>query len=221
MLEKIKKLTDIALTAGFLDFIYLILVMTYTGPVRKAVEDTRFTFKASKNFSGGFEKILQKNLYKKYGFINLNGRIARILRINTLNWVIKMADVFLTLPSGVRKASDTDKLAEKVIKLNKFLANRGTQFIYILAPSKNSMYDAKFAPGYVDESYKDIGSMINVLTEGGVNTINMPAWFEKNGWLTKDVLWKTDNHWQPKAGLAAARCTMELLQRGVGEGSHI
>ncbi len=215
MLEKIKKLTDIALTAGFLGFIYLILVMTYTGPVQKAVEDTRFTFGSYEKLSGEFEKILQKNLYKKYGFINLNGRIARILRINTLNGVNKLSNGFLTWQGTVK---DVSKIAENVIELNKFLLKRNIPHIYILAPAKNTMYDVHPAPGYVYEAYKNADNMIDALEIGGVTTIDMNAWFKENGWHMKDVFFKTDHHWAPKAGLAAARCTMELLQqKGIAE----
>ncbi|MCD7748976.1 MAG: hypothetical protein LUH42_02880, partial [Oscillospiraceae bacterium] len=50
------------------------------------------------------------------------------------------------------------------------------------------------------------------------NYIDMDAWFEENGWSMEDVFFKTDHHWMPQAGLAAARVTMELLsQQGLTE----
>ncbi len=210
MLGKIKKLTDIVLIAGFLGFIYLVLVMTYTGSVQKAVEGTRFTFESYEGLSKKFEGILQKNLYKKYGFINLNGRIMRVLRINSLNNVNKMANGFLTWSGRVK---NIDENAERVIELSRFLMKKDTPFLYILVPQKNSMYDAQFNEGYVDESHKNIRNMINRLETAGVNFLDTETWFKENGWHTEDIFFKTDHHWKPKGALAIARRTMELLQQ--------
>ncbi len=177
---------------------------------QKAVEAVGSTFEISGGLEKRIEGAIQNRLFKKYAFINLNGALARCLGMNSLNERMKLANGFLARFYEVKNIEGT---SEKLIALNKFLDDRGIPFIYLLAPYKTSIYDVQFAPGYGDGSKQNITNMINALNAAGVETINMDAWFEENGWHMADVLFKTDHHWKPEAGLAAARCAMELLQK--------
>ncbi len=215
MWKMIKKLTDLVLVVGFLVFIFLVPIKTYTGPVKNAVQETKYSFKSYKDLTKKFEGILQKNLFRKYEFINLNGRMARYVGMNSLNKIQKLQNGFLTGFSGAR---DIEEYSRKVTALNDFLASRGIPFLYLLIPSKNAMYDVYFAPGYGSDSKQNITNMIDALNTLGVNTINMDEWFKENGWHMEDVFFKTDHHWKPEAAIATARYTMELLQeKGIAE----
>ncbi len=219
MFEKFRKVVSklvYAVSATvFLTFVFYFATMTYTGAVQKTVENTKWSFNSFVGLSNQFEKVLQNGVYKKYGFINLNGRIAKYLGFNTLNHRQKLANGFLHIFENERNIND---FAVNVVKLNKFLSERGIVFLYVLAPSKGSFYDAKFAPGYSSSAWKSIDNMTKILKPAGVNVIDMNAWFEENGWRMEDVFFRTDHHWLPQAGLVAARRTMELLeQRGVAE----
>ncbi len=218
MFEKVKKVGSKLIyavpVAVFLVFVFYIMAMTYTeekpGMVRKVIAETQFNFDSYVDLSNRLEEVLQKNIYEKYRFINLNGRIAKYLRFNSLNHVQKLANGYLT---GFHTAIDITENSVNIIELNRFLSERGIPFLFIAAPSKNSMYDVKFAPGYSSDARKTLIEMVNTLREAGINTLDMDSWFEEHHWHMEDVFFKTDHHWRPKAGLMAAQQTMELLQQ--------
>lgn len=208
--EKIQLKTVISAipTILFLIFLYYMMIMTYTGTVKSTVEGTQVSLNGFATLSDSFEGVLQKNFFNKYYYINLNGLTTKILGINSLNEIQKLANGHLT---EFGTALDTTQYSDSVIELNEFLSDREIDFLYILAPRKNAFYDAEFAPGYSSTSSQNIDSMINALDEAGVYTIDMDAWFEENGWDMDDVYFTIDHHWKPESGLAAAGVTMELL----------
>ncbi|MCD8116586.1 MAG: hypothetical protein LUE21_05650 [Oscillospiraceae bacterium] len=202
-------------SAVFLVFIFYMLARNMTGEVKETIKDTEISFYGFSQLSGEFEDTLQEDFYQKNDFINLNGLTTRVLGINNLNNVQKLANGYLT---SFTNATDTTDETESIIELDAFLSGRGIDFVYILAPNKAAFYGAEFAPGYSSTAYQDINAMISALDTAGVTTIDMDAWFEENSWSMEDVYFITDHHWMPQAGLAAARVTMELLsQQGIAE----
>lgn len=202
-------------SAIFLVFIFYMLARNVTGEVKETIKDTEISFYGFSQLSGEFEDTLQENFYQKNDFINLNGLTTRVLGINTLNERYKLANGYL---ARTENEVDTSDYSASVIELDEFLSDRGIEFLYVLAPSKEAFYGTEFLPGYSSSAWKNIDSMISALDSAGVNTLDMDAWFEENGWSTEDVYFITDHHWMPQAGLAAARVTMELLsQQGLAE----
>lgn len=202
-------------SAIFLVFIFYMLARNVTGEVKETIKDTEISFYGFSQLSGEFEDTLQENFYQKNDFINLNGLTTRVLGINTLNERHKLANGYL---ARTENEVDTSDYSASVIELDEFLSDRGIEFLYVLAPSKEAFYGTEFLPGYSSSAWKNIDSMISALDSAGVNTLDMDAWFEENGWSTEDVYFITDHHWMPQAGLAAARVTMELLsQQGLAE----
>ncbi len=215
--EKLNIQTVIQLipTVLFLLFIFYVMIHTFTGGVKTVITDTKISIGSFKNLSDSFESTLRENIFDKNNYIDLNGLSTRTLGINSLNTVQKLSNGHL---SKFEYAEDYSWQADNVISLNDFLADRGIYFLYLLAPSTASIYDADFAPGYESDSWKNIEYMTTTLNDSGVATIDMNKWFKDNGWASDDVFYKTDHHWVPKAALAAARCTMERLEEdGIAE----
>lgn len=212
---RLKTVISVIPTILFLFFLYYMMIKTYTGTVKSTVEGTEVSLKGFTTLSESFEEVLQNNFFDKNNYIDLNGLTTKILGINSLNERQLLANGHLT---DFGNASDTTKYSDSVIELNEFLSDRDIDFVYLLAPSKRAFYGAEFAPGYSSTAWQNIDSMIDALDEAGVNTIDMDAWFEENGWDMDDVYFKTDHHWLPQAGLAAAGVTMELLSdEGIAE----
>ncbi len=197
----------------FLAFISYMMVRSVPGKVKNAVAETPVSLTGFSSLSDSFEETLQDGIYDKNDYINLNGLATRVLGINSLNERQKLKNGYLAL---FEEPEDTERDINYVIKLDQFLEERDIPFLFILAPGKASFYDAQTAPGYSSDAGINIDNMVNALTEAGVPCLDMDAWFEENGWGMEDVFFKTDHHWLPQAGLAAASLTMDYLS-GLGE----
>ncbi len=189
-------------------FVLLCMVNTWTLTVTEVLKGTETSVQGLFTLSDELEEDLQEGFYGKESFINLNGLLANLVGINTLNERYKLANGYLAREEEV---IDTTPYTDKLIALDDFLAERGIPFLYVLAPSSQSFYDATFLPGYACDAGENIDTIINTLTAAGVANLDMDAWFEENGWTMEEVFFITDHHWLPQAGLAATRCTMELL----------
>ncbi|MCD8179536.1 MAG: hypothetical protein LUE98_19920 [Tannerellaceae bacterium] len=203
---KLRTLICISPAIVFFAFIFYMMICTFTGTVKNTVKNMELSFHGFINLSDEFEEVLQENFSFKNDFINMNGYVTRILGINSLNERQKLANGYL---AEFESTVDTTSHLENLIQLNEFLAERGIDFLYLLVPTSASIYDAEFSPGYSSSSSENIDSMISALSKGKVNTIDMNAMYEENGWDTEEVFFKTDHHWKPEAALEAVRCTME------------
>ncbi len=209
--DKIKLNTVIRLIPAVLFLEFIIFMSMHTmmkETVKDTIKQTEISLSGAGTLSDRFEGVLQENFYDKNYYINLNGLTTRILGINTLNERQKLTNGHLTENSA---KVETFPAAEKLMELDHFLGDRNIDFVYVLAPHKSAFYDSSFAPGYSSDSSENIDSMMTVLNMAGVNSIDMNAWFEENEWTMDDVYFKTDHHWRPQAGLAAAKETMSFL----------
>ena len=210
---RLKTVISVIPTILFLVFLYYMMIKTYTGTVKSTVEGTEVSLKGFTTLSDSFEEVLQDNIYEKNSYLDLNGLTVKVLGINSLNERQKLANGYLSTFEGIRDVSTS---IENTVELNEFLTERGIDFLYVLAPSVASMYDAEFAPGYSSESWQNIDTMIEALSEAGVNTIDMDSWFEENGWSTEDVFFVTDHHWKPEAAFAATNESLLFMEENFG-----
>ncbi len=195
-------------TVIFVVFIYYMMIHTFTGTVKDTVKDTELSFDGFETLSNSFEDVLEDNFYDKNEFINLNGLTTRALGIHTLNERQLLTNGHLDYIGNINYS---EKYSTNVIELNDFLNDRNIDFVYVLAPTKRAFYDSTFAPGYSSNAKESYDTMIEVLDESGVITVDMNSWFEENEWTMDDVYYKTDHHWKTQAGLAASRVTMDIL----------
>ncbi len=192
----------------FLFYIYYMMINTYTGTIKRSVTDSPSLVEGFEHLSDTYEETLQENIHRKNDYVNLNGITARVMGMNSLNNAIKLENGYLAESAGqveVRTA------VNPISALKGGLSAREMDFIYLLAPSKESIYDVEFAPGYDIDLGQNIDNVIESLDAAGVNTIDMDQWYEENGWHTEDVFFITDHHWKPEAALSASRRTMEYL----------
>ncbi len=192
----------------FLVFISYMMIRTFFGDVKDTIADASHSLQGLSELSNSFEEVLEEDVYDRNYYINLNGLTTRILGINSLNERQKLENGYLADFADIR---NTDYAISGVIELNNFLSERGIPFVYILSPDKASFYDAEFAPGYSSNAWENLDTVFNALNEAGVDTIDIDAWCEENGWSMEDTFFKTDHHWLPQTAMQAARLTMELL----------
>ncbi|MCD8339295.1 MAG: hypothetical protein LUC43_03715, partial [Burkholderiales bacterium] len=111
---------------------------------------------------------------------------------------------------------NTVKLVKQIAQLSDFLKKRGVPFLFIGAPDNRSVYDAKYSPGYSDHSRREYHALIEGLQKAGVEVLDMDKAFEEKNLGIKDLYFRTDHHWNHRAGQIAAQKTMEyLVEKGI------
>lgn len=212
---KIKAVSAVRLVPAvlFLIFIFSMMIFSYTGKAKAAVESTTATAADLEELTLSFEEKLQEEIYRRNDFINLNGLTTRVLGIHNLNLISKLENGHLA--SYAAEGDISDK-AEKLIGLDVFLKERGIPFLYVQVPYKYAYYDAPYPPGYESTVHRSYDAMADMLNDAGVSLINMGDWFEEKGWSMDDAFFRTDHHWRPEAAFEAAGLTMEhLAKRGL------
>lgn len=194
-------------------FLFGMMVKTTQTGGAEAIARTPLSAEGFMDLSNRFEKSLQSGCYQKEFFINLNGWITKVLGIHTLNGRVKTKDGFLAFEEG---RVDTAYPANQVIALNDFLKERDIDFLYLLAPTAVSIYDAEPAPGYGSAAAQNISSMMEALSRAGVDAINADALYQEEGLHSQDVLFKTDHHWRPEAAFFVTHHAMAYMAEHFG-----
>lgn len=193
----------------FLLFLFGMMVKTGGNGAVETIKGTELSFSGFENLSYDFEESLQGQCYQKEFFINLNGLTTRILGIHSLNQRQKLENGCLSYDEEIIDITDP---GERVIGLHNFLQKKGIDFLYVLAPTAASIYDAQFAPGYESDARENITNMVQLLSEAKVNVINVDALYEENGLGSQDVLFKTDHHWRPEGAFFATHKSLQYMR---------
>ncbi len=156
-----------------------------------------------------FENDLKENLIEKRELIDLNGKMAKVLGMNTLNDRQKLRNGYLSVLGGY---VPTEDLVQMVSGMVSVLNEEGINYLYVQAPSKPYFYGTPFAKGYENIGHNALEDLMNALAGSGVKVVHMDDWFEDNQWTMEDVYFATDHHWRPKAAFAAMQHVMEYLE---------
>lgn len=167
-----------------------------------------------KEYTQNFENNLSEYLVQKYGFVELNGEVSKVLGIHTLNDIWKLKNGHLTTAVSVNeKGSEVNEQSAKTVaSVTAYLTEREIGSLFVLAPEKLQFYDCEPMPGYQkkDSELEDLEKM---LKNSGVSCLNMNAWFRENCWSMDDVYFRTDHHWKPEAAFAVAQQIMNCLSQ--------
>lgn len=176
------------------------------------------------NFFQFKEKIDFKELFNTdYIEKELNYRVYKIFnRSMDQEQVITGKDDFLFLgnfhhdivhkTNGIFKLSDSEieNWLEKVKSIQDWYEKQGIKFLIVVAPNKQTIYSEKL-PNWVNYSEKTItDDIVNIAQIMGINIFDLKEVLKKE--KNKDLLyWKTDSHWNEKAGKIAYINTLKYL----------
>lgn len=128
---------------------------------------------------------------------------------------IKDSDGYLATINKVDMAV-VDNAKYKITELNQVCHQAGTEFSFIMYPSK---YNSSTIPTEygVDTNYEEIRpDFLAYLDELGIDYLNVRELLENDGYITKTYFYKTDHHWKTTAGLYAARAIANYLNDTYG-----
>lgn len=189
-------------------FLFGMMTKTTGNGAADTIKRTPLSAEGFAELSNRFEESLQSQCYEKEFFVNLNGWTTKLLGIHTLNGRVKTKDGFLAFEES---SVDISYPAKQVIALNDFLKERDIDFLYMLAPTAVSIYDAQLAPGYQTGASQNIEDMMIALEQACVPTINADALYRENGLHSQDVLFYTDHHWRPEAAFFVTHHAMRYM----------
>ena len=105
----------------------------------------------------------------------------------------------------------TDYAAERIAELRDVCKDKGVEFAYISYPSKSDSTDTGAVYG-IDSNLETVrGNFLNKLDEYGIEILNVRDLLEAEGLTRKETFYKTDHHWNTRAGLFAARSIAQFM----------
>lgn len=155
------------------------------------------------------ENTINENVGFKTGFIQLNGLTQKLMGKR----VISDADVSSTvvrldndhlvfIEQEATDASLNDK-ADSVLALKNYLDSKGTELLYIQAPTKIDGRDQQLPSGVSDYSTENSEKFVAMLDGAGVDTLNLIEKLRQENTDWYSMFFKTDHHWTNEAGFWA------------------
>lgn len=143
--------------------------------------------------------------------IELSKKYDSIIKWNIVdnreyNGVMKLEDGHLVSFSN-RK--DMSQIKKNIVELNGYCKNKDIEFIYVSAPGKFNKNEEKY--NSLDFSNENADDVLAGLKENNVRYIDIRENIEEQGWLLRDLFFKTDHHWLPETGFWATGIIAEYL----------
>lgn len=197
------KTSCIIFTVVFILMTGVIGLISFGNLVRFYVHDEVDYNEWSADLGSKFETDVATSFLGKFQFVNLNGAIRNLLGQREMNGVVKLNNGYL-LTTFDRSPDDFLKVcADNTASLNEYLTQRGTAFVYASTPYTSCKYDPQLPEGIADYGNDNIDRFIAMLKQNGVDTIDFRETMLEDGIDHYDMMYKTDHHWNTRAGLYA------------------
>lgn len=159
------------------------------------------------------ESSLDKNVFQKNQWINVNGLLHRIMCETIVRGSGDSYDVYKLSNGQIMynlDERDMTEYAEQLDRLNKELGKIGIGLTYVQLPNKIKD-DSYMPPGTKTYGNANADSLVRMLRDRAVDTIDIREEIEKAGLDWSSLFFKTDHHWLPTTGLWASGIIMDHL----------
>lgn len=163
-----------------------------------------------------FETDIASTFYNKVEFVNLNGAICSFLKQPKMNGIIKLNNGYLLNPIPYASDEVLREYADSTIRLNDYLKEKGIPLCYVSAPYTLSKYDPQLPYGIEDSGNDNIDRFLKLLTEAGVDNIDIRQTMYEDGINQYDMMYKTDHHWTTEAGFYAYEKIEKYIKENTG-----
>ncbi|MBR0090109.1 MAG: hypothetical protein IJP92_00185 [Lachnospiraceae bacterium] len=198
--------------------VFLLLVMVLGGITAFRYADFRINDRQQEyhmNYSdegSTLETDIATTFIGKQQMLDINGEIRKDLGQVSMNDVYKlknghMTEIYPAQPDDVMAAQ-----ADRVAAVQRYLASLGKPMIFVMAPFNISKYDPQLPEGVVDYTNDNADRFVAFLRERGVEVIDLRDTMHEDGVDHYDMFYRTDHHWNTKAGLYAYQKLLPWLE---------
>lgn len=159
----------------------------------------------------GYRKIIE--ISKKYE----NGIGWNIISYAEYNGVRFLDEGYL---AGVVAKNDVTDSANEMIDLSNFCEEQGTDFLYVVYPSKISKYEDTDISGVIDFSNQNADDYLLRLSTADVNYFDIRESIHEAGLSHRDLFYNTDHHWKAETGLWASELILKELHERFDMDTH-
>lgn len=99
------------------------------------------------------------------------------------------------------------------LEFAEYVKSKGSDFLFVLYPTKNSKYDSQYPEGLIDKSNVTGDKLINKLKIEKINFLDIRENIKNKFKSHCDLFFRTDHHWKPEAGLWAAKEMAEYINK--------
>lgn len=202
-MHKKKNISCILFAAVFIVMIGAIGLISFGRLVRFYVYEEIDYNEWSADLGSKFETDVATTFLGKIQFVNLNGAIRNVLGQREMNGVVKLDNGYLLTTFTHSSDEYLKKCADNVSRVNEYLRQRGIPLVYASTPYTSGKYDPELPVGIMDYGNDNIDRFMVMLQENGVDTIDFRETMHEDGIEHYDMMYKTDHHWNMRAGLYA------------------
>lgn len=204
---------------------YLLIFVILIGGIGLLSEKNLFDFYVnvetdynewSASLGNKFETDIATTFYEKFQFVNVNGLFRKMIGQREMNGVIKLNNGYLYTTMEYVEDERIIDYGNRVVALERYLSNRGTKFVYVMAPCTSGKYDPQLPVGVSDYGNDNADRMVSYLKEQGIDSIDLRERMHEDGINHYDMMYRTDHHWNTKAGFYAYQVLEEYIVNQIG-----
>lgn len=150
-----------------------------------------------------FETDVASTFFEKFQFININGFFRKIIGQREMNGVVKLNNGYLLTTIDYVDDDTLQRYANNIAILDQYLKNRGTNLVYAMTPYTSGKYDPQLPIGISDFGNDNADRLLSDLRGLEVDTIDFRETMHEDGIDHYSMMYKTDHHWNTKAGIYA------------------
>ena len=151
----------------------------------------------------------------KLGFLNLNGRMARMFGITRLNDIVRLQNGYLTSMTPKVDEEVLRNEARSVANLNNKLKEKNIPLLYVAAPPKCQENNDMLPVGEYDYDNENLNVFLDELSRNDVSYLDMRKLIEETNENYYDFFYVTDHHWNVKAGFFASEKISGWLAKNI------
>lgn len=142
----------------------------------------------------------EDHIFGKYGFVECNGLVNRILGRHRMNQVVKLQNgkLVTTVPYA-----EVNGAAQKTIDFYTYLEQQDIPFVYVQNPYEICDIEGKLPEGIEDYSNENARRFLQLLEENGVPYLDIHSMMHEENINHYDAYFQTDHHWRAETAFWA------------------
>lgn len=211
-----KKFSSIIYFAVFVVVIAFIGIRSYKNLANFYINDEVDYNEWSADLGSKLETDIATTFFEKMSFVNINGAVRNIFGQQEMNGVIKLNNGYLFTTMPYIEDTVLQNYVNSISVLNNYMQNRGTKLVYALTPYTSGKYDSQLPEGVEDYGNDNADRLMSMLDEADIDIIDFREKMHDDGIDHYDMMYKTDHHWNTKAGFYAYEVLEDYVVNNTG-----